>query len=57
MGIMTHANFYFNRLMLTLTFGIRASEAHLVWRTTEMPGPDRVKDRTSFLREADFDDF
>ena len=26
MAIMTHAKFHFNRLMLTLTFGIRASE-------------------------------
>ena len=26
MDIMTHAKFHFNRLMLTLTFGIRASE-------------------------------
>ena len=33
MGIMTHAKFHFNRLMLTLIFGIRASE----------PEPDRVK--------------
>ena len=26
MDIMTHAKFHFNRLMLTLIFGIRASE-------------------------------
>ena len=35
--IMAHAKFHFNRLMLTLIFGIRA------WRTTEKAGPDRVK--------------
>ena len=37
MDIMTHAKFYFNRLMLTLIFAIRA------WRTTKKAGPDRVK--------------
>ena len=35
MGIMTHAKFHFNQLMLTLIFGIRASEP---------PGPgERLK--------------
>ena len=35
MTIMTHAKFHFNRLMLTLIFGIRASEP---------PGPgERLK--------------
>ena len=29
MDIMTHAKFHFNRLMVTLTFGIRASEPPL----------------------------
>ena len=29
MDIMTHAKFHFNRLMLTLIFGIRASEPPL----------------------------
>ena len=43
MDIMTHAKFYFNRLMLTLIFAIRASEPPRAWRTTEKAGPDRVK--------------
>ena len=42
MDLMTHAKFHFNRLMLTVIFGIRAS-ASRVWRTTEKAGPDRVK--------------
>ena len=44
MDIMTHAKFYFNRLMLTLIFAIRDSEPPRAWRTTEKAGPDRVKD-------------
>ena len=43
---MTHAKFHFNRLMLTLIFGIRASEPPpppWAWRTTEKAEPDRVK--------------
>ena len=46
MDIMTHAKFYFNRLMLTLIFAIWASEPPPppgAWRTTEKAGPDRVK--------------
>ena len=43
MAIMTHAKFYFNWLMLTLIFGIWASEPPRAWRTTEKAGPDRVK--------------
>ena len=43
MAIMTHAKFQFNWLMLTLSFGIWASEPPRVWRTTEKAGPDRVK--------------
>ena len=44
MDVMTHAKFHFNRLMLTLMFGIRASEPPpQAWRTTEKVGPDRVK--------------
>ena len=44
MAIMTHAKFNFSRLMLTLIFGIRASEpSPRAWRTTEKAGPDRVK--------------
>ena len=40
---MTHAKFNFNQLMLTMIFGIRASEPPRTWRTTEKAGPDRVK--------------
>ena len=48
---MTHAKFHFNRSMLTLIFGIRASEPPpspppRTWRTTEKAGPDRVKSGT-----------
>ena len=48
MDIMTHAKFHFNRLMLTLIFGIQASEPFpppppRAWRTTEKAGPNRVK--------------
>ena len=43
MAIMTHAKFDFNWLMLTLIFGIWASEPPpRDWRTTEKAGPDRV---------------
>ena len=43
MAIMTHAKFHFNQLMLTLIFGITASEPPpRAWRTTEKAGPDRV---------------
>ena len=40
MAIMAHAKLHFNRLVLTLIFGIRAPGA---WRTTEKAGSDRVK--------------
>ena len=43
MAIMTHAKFHFNWLMLTLIFGIWASEPPRALRTTEKAGPDRVK--------------
>ena len=45
MAIMTPAKFHFNWLMLTLIFGIWASEPPPppAWRTTEKAGPDRVK--------------
>ena len=43
MAIITHAKFHFNWLMLTLIFGIWASEPPRAWRTTEKAGPDRVK--------------
>ena len=39
---MTHAKFNFNQLMLTLIFGIQASELPWAWRMTEKAGPDRV---------------
>ena len=42
MGIMTHPKFHLNRLILTLIFGIRASEPPRGWRATEKAGPDRV---------------
>ena len=46
MAIMTHAKSHFNQLMLTLIFGIRASEhPPRAWRPTEKAGPDRVKGR------------
>ena len=34
--------------MLTLIFGIQASEPPRAWRTTEKAGPDRVKDSNFF---------
>ena len=41
MGIMTHAKFHFNQLILTLIFGIRASDPPpRAWGTTEKAGPD-----------------
>ena len=43
MDIMTRAKFHFNRLMLTLIFGVWASEPPRAWRATEKAGPDRVK--------------
>ena len=43
MTVMTHAKFHFNWLMLTLIFGIWASEPPRAWRTTEKARPDRVK--------------
>ena len=50
MVIMTHARFHFNRFMLTLIFGIWASEPPppppppppWAWQTTVKAGPDRV---------------
>ena len=52
MDIMTQAKFHFNRLMLTLIFGIRASGAPLprAWRTTEKAGPDRVNMKCVMVR-------
>ena len=40
---MTHTKFHFSWLMLTLLFGIWASEPPRAWRMTEKAGPDRVK--------------
>ena len=45
MAMMAHAKFNFNRLMLTLIFGIRVSEPP-PWpgeQSFEKAGPDRVK--------------
>ena len=42
MALMIPAKFHFNWLMLTLIFGIWASDPR-AWRTTEKAGPDRVK--------------
>ena len=42
MAMMTNAKFRFNWLMLTLIFGIWASESPRAWRTTEKAEPDRV---------------
>ena len=46
-AIGSHAKFHFNRLMITLIFGIRVCEAPLplARRTTEKAGPDRVKQK------------
>ena len=44
MAIMTHAKFHFNWLMVTLIFGIWASEPPpRAWRMTEKAGPVWVK--------------
>ena len=57
MAIMT--NFHFNQLMVTLIFGIRASEPprypHRARRTTKKAGPDRVK--MSFFVKCKIDVF
>ena len=55
LGIMTHAKFHFNRLMLTFIFGIWASDPPpppppppppcRAWRTTEKAGPDMVNSK------------
>ena len=54
MVMMTHTKLHFNRLMLTLIFGIRDSKpppSSRALRTTEKAGPDRVKatKNTNFL--------
>ena len=51
MAIMTHAKFHFNWLMLTLIFGIWASESPRAWQTTEKAGPVRVKSTTPIYNE------
>ena len=38
MATMTQATFHFNRLMLTLIFGIRASDSPVARRMAERPG-------------------
>ena len=45
MAIMTHAKFHFDRLMLTLIFGIWASEPPPGLGMTEKARPDRVNKR------------
>ena len=51
MALTTHAKFYSNRLMLTLIFGIWASEPPpWAWRSTEKAGPDRVNLDDEFCR-------
>ena len=49
MVIMTHAKLHFNQLMLTLIFGIRATELPppRIWQTTEKAGPNRVNGRST----------
>ena len=42
MTIMTYAKFHFSRLIVTLIFGIWASDPHPSRRRTERAGPDRV---------------
>ena len=42
MAIMIHVKFHFNRLMLTLIFGIQAPEPPWAWRRTEKAGSDGV---------------
>ena len=56
MDIMTHAKFHFDRLMLSLIFGVRASERPSpppppwAWQTTEKAGPDKINDLSSGVR-------
>ena len=52
MDIMTHAKFHFNRLMLTLIFGVWPLSSLLAWQTTEKAGPDRVKDIPPFYQDV-----
>ena len=42
MVIMTHTKFHFNQLVLTLIFGIQASEPLRAWPMTEEAWPDSV---------------
>ena len=44
---MTHAKLHFNRLMLTLSFGIRTSEPPRAWQMTEKAGPDSINSCSS----------
>ena len=54
MVIMTHAKFHFNRLMLTLIFGIWASEKPplLGLANDSKARPDRVKGEILLYREC-----
>ena len=49
MVVMTYAKFHFNRLILTLIFGIRDSEPPRAWRMTDQAGPDGVNIILGFL--------
>ena len=55
MAIMIHAKFHFNWLMLTLIFGIWASEPPWAWQTTEKAGPDRVNNISSLPKNYSTD--
>ena len=50
MAIMTHVMFHFNWVMLTLIFGIRASQPPTPPQTTEKAGPDGVEEISTTLR-------
>ena len=50
MAIMTYTKFHSNRLMLTLIFGIWASDPPpQAWQSTENAGRDRVKQEPQFF--------
>ena len=43
MAVMTHVKILFNRLIVTLIFGVLVCEPPRARQTTEKAGPDRVK--------------
>ena len=57
MDTITLPKFYFNRLMLTLIFGIWASEPSQAWQMIEKVGPDRVKAFATSCLKNDLKDF